>query len=109
MRAGELAAASGVTGGALSALLRRLTEAGELEKRELPGGQTGYALRAETPDVTPAGPATQAAPTDSRPEATQAQVSPADGGPEATQADESRAEPTADDSASPEAKPETGT
>ena len=45
--AGALAAASGVTGGTLSALLRRLTEAGELEKRELPDGQTGYAVPAE--------------------------------------------------------------
>jgi hypothetical protein len=40
----ELAAASGVTGGTLYALLRRLTDQGELAKRELPGGQTGYAL-----------------------------------------------------------------
>jgi DNA-binding IclR family transcriptional regulator len=40
----ELAAASGVTGGTLYSLLRRLTEQGELAKRELPGGQTGYAL-----------------------------------------------------------------
>jgi hypothetical protein len=42
--ANELAAASGVTGGTLYALLRRLTEQGELTKRELPGRQTGYAL-----------------------------------------------------------------
>src|SRR5215210_5934446 len=42
--ASELAAASGVTGGTLYALLRRLTDQGELAKRELPGGQTGYAL-----------------------------------------------------------------
>ena len=40
----ELAAASGVTGGTLYALLRRLTEQGVLVKRELPGGQTGYAI-----------------------------------------------------------------
>jgi DNA-binding transcriptional ArsR family regulator len=72
--AGELAAASGVTGGTLSALLRRLTEAGELEKRELPDGQTGYAVRAEATGVTPAVHTTQ--------------VSPADGGAEAAQADE---------------------
>ena len=44
--ASELAAASGVTGGTLYSLLRRLTEQGELTKRELPGGQTGYALAA---------------------------------------------------------------
>jgi len=42
--ASELAAASGVTGGTLYALLRRLADQGELAKRELPGGQTGYAL-----------------------------------------------------------------
>ena len=42
--ASELAAASGVTGGTLYSLLRRLTDQGELAKRELPGGQTGYAL-----------------------------------------------------------------
>ena len=40
----ELAAASGITGGTLYALLRRLTDQGELAKRELPGRQTGYAL-----------------------------------------------------------------
>jgi hypothetical protein len=40
----ELAAASGVTGGTLYSLLSRLNEQGELAKRELPGGQTGYAL-----------------------------------------------------------------
>jgi hypothetical protein len=42
----ELAAASGVKGGTLSALLRTLTQRGELDKRALPGGQTGYALAA---------------------------------------------------------------
>jgi len=42
----ELAAASGVKGGTLSALLRTLTQRGELEKRALPGGRTGYALAA---------------------------------------------------------------
>jgi hypothetical protein len=51
--ANELAAASGVTGGTLYALLRRLTEQGELAKRELPGGQTGYALA--TGDATVSG------------------------------------------------------
>jgi hypothetical protein len=42
--ASELAAASGVTGGTLYSLLRRLTDQGELAKRKLPGGQTGYAF-----------------------------------------------------------------
>jgi len=42
--ASELAATSGVTGSTLYALLRRLTEQGVLVKRELPGGQSGYAL-----------------------------------------------------------------
>jgi hypothetical protein len=40
----ELAAASRVTGGTLYSLLRRLTDEGTVEKRELPGAQTGYAL-----------------------------------------------------------------
>ena len=35
-----------VTGGTLYTLLRRLTREGTLEKRELPGGQTGYAIAA---------------------------------------------------------------
>jgi hypothetical protein len=42
--ASELAVASGVTGGTLYSLLRRLTEHGELDKRALPGGQVGYRL-----------------------------------------------------------------
>jgi hypothetical protein len=42
----ELAAASGVTGGTLYSLLRKLTEQGTLEKRALPGGQTGYTVAA---------------------------------------------------------------
>ena len=48
----ELAAASGVTGGTLYALLRRLTAQGELAKRDLPGGQTGYALATSDAPVT---------------------------------------------------------
>jgi Winged helix-turn-helix DNA-binding len=40
----ELADASQVTGGTLYSLLRRLADDGTVEKRELPGGQTGYAL-----------------------------------------------------------------
>ena len=51
----EVAAASGVTGGTLYSLLARLTARGELAKRDLPGGQTGYA-RADS-----AAPATVAA------------------------------------------------
>jgi DNA-binding PadR family transcriptional regulator len=45
----ELAAASQVTGGTLYALLRRLTDEGALETRELPGGRAGYALAATAP------------------------------------------------------------
>jgi hypothetical protein len=48
----ELAAASQVTGGTLYALLRRLVQERTIEKRELPGGQTGYALAAS---AAPAG------------------------------------------------------
>src|SRR5215216_4621960 len=49
--ASELAAASGVSGGTLYSLLRRLIEQGELAKRELPGGQMGYTLAADDADV----------------------------------------------------------
>jgi hypothetical protein len=42
----ELAAASGVTGGTLYALLRTLGERGEITRQELPSGHTGYALAA---------------------------------------------------------------
>jgi hypothetical protein len=42
----ELAAASGVTGGTLYSLLRTLTQQGALEKRQLPGGATGYVVAA---------------------------------------------------------------
>jgi DNA-binding IclR family transcriptional regulator len=38
----ELAAASGVKGGTLYTLLRRLVAEGALAKRDLPGGDTGY-------------------------------------------------------------------
>jgi hypothetical protein len=38
----ELAAVSGVKGGTLYTLLRRLVDEGALAKRELPGGDTGY-------------------------------------------------------------------
>jgi hypothetical protein len=50
--AGELAAASGIRGGTLYSLLGRLTAAGELAKRELPGGGTGYALASSDAPVT---------------------------------------------------------
>jgi hypothetical protein len=56
----ELAAASRVTGGTLYTRLRRLTDDGTLDKRELPGGQTGYAL------ATSAAAAAQPAPTQSQ-------------------------------------------
>jgi Fic family protein len=42
--AAELAAASGVERNTLYALLATLTKRGELERHELPGGKTGYAL-----------------------------------------------------------------
>ena len=41
--AGELAAVSGVSRNSLYALLARLVDEGELVKRDLPTGQTGYA------------------------------------------------------------------
>jgi hypothetical protein len=49
----ELAAASGVEGDTLSALLRTLTQRGELGQRALPDGQTGYALRASAASCEP--------------------------------------------------------
>lgn len=48
----ELAAVSGVEPNTLSALIRRLVNAGELHKRALPTGRTGYAL-ADTPPAQP--------------------------------------------------------
>lgn len=40
----ELASVSGIRGGTLYTVLRRLVEEGTLEKRELPGGDTGYTV-----------------------------------------------------------------
>src|SRR4051812_40988237 len=51
----ELATASGVSGGTLYALLRRLAGQGELAKRELPGGQTGYAPAGDATNTAAAG------------------------------------------------------
>jgi hypothetical protein len=42
----ELAGASGVERNTLNGLLGRLVKAGELEKRQLPSGRTGYAISA---------------------------------------------------------------
>jgi hypothetical protein len=47
----ELAAASGVGGGTLYALLRTLAERGEIDKQQLPSGYAGY-TRAATPTTT---------------------------------------------------------
>lgn len=44
----ELAAASGIQRSGVYALLRRLTEEGMADKRDLPGGGAGYALRSAT-------------------------------------------------------------
>lgn len=52
--AGELAVASGDRGETLYSLLGRLTAGGELAKRELPGGRTGYALASSDAPVTAA-------------------------------------------------------
>jgi hypothetical protein len=54
----EIAAVSGVSGATLYALLRTLSQRGELEKRDLPSGQTGYTLAtAPTSPATPPTPA----------------------------------------------------
>jgi hypothetical protein len=52
----EIATVSGVSGGTLYALLRTLIERGELEKRALPGGQSGYALAPSPTDADPPAP-----------------------------------------------------
>jgi IclR helix-turn-helix domain len=54
----ELAAASGVTGGTLYALLRTLTQRGEIDKQQLPSGHTGYTLATTPPAATPSAPPT---------------------------------------------------
>jgi hypothetical protein len=51
----ELAAASGVTGGTLYALLRTLAERGEIARQELPSGHTGYTLAASPTTAAPSG------------------------------------------------------
>lgn len=43
--AGDLSAASGVRGPAMSKVLRALAKAKEIEKHDLPGGRPGYRLR----------------------------------------------------------------
>src|SRR4051812_29687425 len=74
--ANELAAASGVTGGTLYSLLGRLTDQGEIAKRELPSGQTGYAAasgaRAEAGPRRAAAETTEGVPTTSERAATEA-------------------------------------
>jgi hypothetical protein len=80
----ELAAASQVTGGTLYTLLRRLTDDGTLEKRELPGGQAGYALA--TSVRAAAGPAAAQPPTATT-EASPGVESRAAAGPEQDRAD----------------------
>jgi hypothetical protein len=63
----ELAASSGVGGGTLYALLRTLTQGGEISKQRLPSGHTGYtaATAATTAAPPPVPHAPHAVPTDS--------------------------------------------
>jgi hypothetical protein len=49
----ELAAVSGVERNTLNALLARLVKRGELQKRPLPTGRTGYALGEQAPPSAP--------------------------------------------------------
>lgn len=58
----ELTSATGVKPSSLPPLLRTLTRRGELEKRRLPNGQTGYALARHTEAPAEAGKELQAAP-----------------------------------------------
>jgi hypothetical protein len=46
----ELAGASGVERNTLNGLIGRLVKAGELEKRQLPSGRTGYAMSSTSAD-----------------------------------------------------------
>jgi MarR family len=57
---GELADATGVKRTTLSTLLATLTKRGELERREMPGGQRGYALAASADAGNEANGATEA-------------------------------------------------
>jgi hypothetical protein len=84
----ELAAVSGVTGGTLYSLLRTLTQRGTVEKRELPGGQTGYSIAPSDGAQTTAVPA----------RATTEGSAGADPGP-AAQPQQDRAGPTQTDDA----------
>jgi hypothetical protein len=65
----ELAAVTDVRGGTLYALLRTLTERGELDKLALPGGQIGY-----RPAVSP----TAAAPSESAPAPSESAAAPSE-------------------------------
>jgi len=58
----ELTSATGVKPSSLPPLLRTLTRRGELEKRRLPNGQTGYALARTAEAPAEAGKELQAAP-----------------------------------------------
>jgi hypothetical protein len=98
----ELAAASGVPRGTLASLLRTLVTRGELEKRSLPGGKTGYALSSTAPaDEPESAPAAEvpAAPAP-EPEAAPAAEVPAPPAPEP------EAAPAADVPVAPAADPE---
>ena len=92
----ELAAASQVTGGTLYTLLRRLTDDGTLEKRELPGGQAGYAL------ATGARSAAQPAPAQPQAATTEARSGVETGAAERPQRD--RAESTQNERSAPTEK-----
>jgi hypothetical protein len=91
--ASKLAVASGVTGGTRYALLRRLTELGELEKRGLASGQTGYAVDGESAAATSVPAAAHAS-----------EVSTSDSGPGIAQTGESQDKPAAAGSASSASK-----
>ena len=87
----ELAGSSQVAAGTLNTLLRRLTDEGTLEKRELPGGQSGYALAAGETAAEPAGAQSEAATT----QANAAAESAVAAAPEPDRADSSQTGDTA--------------
>jgi hypothetical protein len=80
--ASELASAAGVKRSTLTGLLRTLVQRGELERSQLPGGQTGYSLAATTAEGaerTPAAPAA-AAQEETAPSGTEASATDAESG-----------------------------
>jgi hypothetical protein len=78
--ASELASAAGVKRSTLTGLLRTLVQRGELERSQLPGGQTGYSLAATTAEGAERPPAAAAPQEDTAPVGTEAPATDAESG-----------------------------